>query len=337
MFFLLDIQEIDQQLRNTVSKSYPVSTQRNLLTQINRYLDFCLIYKLSPFPAGELHIRRYAQYLSMQVKSVDTVCNYLSTVRTLHKMLGLPQPPLIKDSFWLNRTIMGLKAVMARPIKQSAPVTPQLLIQMSQHVDIKDHQQLVAWVAMLFGFHLFLRKSNLVPDTEKTFDPSKQLTRASICISECALMVDIIWSKTIQYKQKKLTVPIIPLSNNSICAYFWTMVMVQTIPAGPADPAFSYRKKKKGKLIPLTYDKLSHWLKQWIAESGKDSSLYSSHGLRRGGSTFAYESNIPAQTIQILGDWASQAFLRYIDLSLDTRIDSMVKLADAIQQLNDKK
>ena len=64
----------------------------------------------------------------------------------------------------------GLKRVMPHAIKQAEPVTPEILARLNKVVNFTDIIEMVAWTATLVGFYMFLRKSNLVPDTMNTFE-----------------------------------------------------------------------------------------------------------------------------------------------------------------------
>ena len=47
---------------------------------------------------------------------------------------------------------------------------------------------------------------------------------------------------------------------------------------------------------------------------------FSSHSLRRGGITRSFESGVPEITIKTLGNWASDAYKRYINITLESRM-----------------
>ena len=81
---------------------------------------------------------------------------------------------------------------------------------MSYRVDFNNEEQVTAWMALIYGFHMLLHKSNLVPDTQKEFHPEKQLARRNVCLAKHAVLVNLEWSKTLQYKEKVLPVPLIP-------------------------------------------------------------------------------------------------------------------------------
>ena len=60
---------------------------------------------------------------------------------------------------------------------------------------------------------------------------------------------------------------------------------------------------------------------------------YTLHSLRRGGATFAFQSNMEDQMIKLLGDWASNAYRRYCDVSLDKRFNSMQAFVIALNKV----
>ena len=207
-----------------------------------------------------------------------------------------------------------MRLILARPVKQAAPLDPEILEKMFLQVNLKSEEQLVAWVALIFAFHLLLRKSNLVLDTQGEFDPHKQLARHSLCLAQNAILVEIKWSKTLQFKEKVLTLPLVRLKNTTICPVYWAWQLVKCVSGCPHQPLFCYHRK--GKYMVLTYPRLTFWFKEWLDKTGIPSKGFTLHSCRRGGATFLRKANIPGEIIKILGNWASEAYLRYIDLTL---------------------
>ena len=136
-------------------------------------------------------------------------------------------------------------------MRQAEPVNPEILMNMFKFVDTQDEEQIMAWTTLLYGFHLLLRKSNLVPDTQKEFHPEKQIARQDICLAKHTVLVNIQWSKTLQYKEKLLHVPLIQLKNKLICPVHWMWKLVLSVNMRPSDPLFCYHRK--GKFMTLTY------------------------------------------------------------------------------------
>ena len=316
---------LDARVLGLTRKGYQPGTSRNLHYQINRYLDFCLEHKYVPAPCSNIQLRRFAAWVAdtPKIAAYGTVSNYISAVRTFHKIIGLPPPQLTEHLTSL--TLKGLRLEMAQPTKQAFPVTPQIFSRMFAFVDVQSPEQVTAWSALIFVFHLLLRKSNIVPDTQAAFDPNKQLTRGSLTLAANAMLVNIVWSKTLQFREKELLLPLVALANKIICPVFWAWQMIQLNPANANSPAFSYYRGNR--FMTLTYPRLTFWFKLWLTQAGYDATKFTMHSLRRGGATFLHEADIPGKIIQLLGNWASDCYLRYIDLTLQKRVEAAHQFA----------
>ena len=53
-----------------------------------------------------------------------------------------------------------------------------------------------------------------------------------------------------------------------------------------------------------------------IKQIGLNSELYSLHSFRRDGCTFSFQSGIPAELIQLHGDWKSDAYKKILILNI---------------------
>ena len=69
----------------------------------------------------------------------------------------------------------------------------------------------------MVGFFAMLRKSNLVPDAIKSFDPTKQLTRSHVEFREEIAVLAITWAKNIQFKQKIMEIPLFKILGSPLC------------------------------------------------------------------------------------------------------------------------
>ena len=227
----------------------------------------------------------------------------------------------------------GLKRWMPHAIKQAEPITPELLVKISKVINYKDKIKIISWTATLLDFYMFLRKSNLVPDTMDTFNGEEQFCRKDINLLglDRAMMVEIRWSKTIQHKQKILRLPVLPARNKAICPVFWTHFMINLIPAKPENPVLAL--PGSGKKLALSANQLIYRIRKWLKVIGQDATVFLLHSLRRGGATFAYQSDIEAEMIKLMGDWASDAYKHYIDVSMDKRYESMKLFVEALNRL----
>ena len=321
---------LDIQVAHTKGEAIKDSTKRNMLTQLSAYQKFCDLYQLQYFPADNKQICRFGQHLASRFKSPEAVGNYLSAVRTFMALLGLPIPdPTEKEMRMFNQ---GLKRIMDHEVKQAAPITPEILIKMSRVVDYTSQVDMVAWVATLVGFTMFLRRSNLVPDNMESFNPHMQFRRQDFNVTGplTVMMAEITWAKNLQFKQKILRLPILPTANKAICPVMWVHYMMHKVPAEPNDPAFTIWSE--GKKKALSANQLIARLRDWLKLIKEDQDQYSLHSLRRGGATFAYQCNIEAEMIKRLGNWASDAYKRYIDVSMDERYETVKAFVEGLNK-----
>ena len=49
--------------------------------------------------------------------------------------------------------------------------------------------------------------------------------------------------------------------------------------------------------------------------------VFTGHSFRRGGATWAFDTGVPGELIQICGDWASDAYKRYLEFGLRRKLD----------------
>ena len=99
--------------------------------------------------------------------------------------------------------------------------------------------------------------------------------------------------------------------------------MLHRIPGKSYHNLFSFREG--GVTLPVTYKDLTMQMRQWLRKAGvQNTSAYSSHSLHRGGMTAVFENGVPEITIKTLGSWASNAYRRYIDTTLNSRLKAWI-------------
>ena len=130
----------------------------------------------------------------------------LHSVKFLHQALNLPFP---EGDFKLDMTMQGLKRKLARVPFQVLPITPKVLRDMYQHLDMRKKSDLALWCAFLLSFYALLRKKNVVPQT-KQHDPLKVVSRrhVKINLAENRIYLYVGFSKTNQFGAKDLVIPI---------------------------------------------------------------------------------------------------------------------------------
>lgn len=58
--------------------------------------------------------------------------------------------------------------------------------------------------------------------------------------------------------------------------------------------------------------------------------MFSSHSFRRGGATHTFRSEVPEDLIQLHGDWKSDAYKKYLALSMENKLIVAHKMKEHI-------
>ena len=140
------------------------------------YVQFCEWLEIDPFPANEWRLVLYTTYLSLTMQSTDSIKAYCSTVCELQEVRGYE--PIHRGRIYA-KAIQGIRRLLMHEVKHAQPITVEMLMDMAEFIDVNNQKQLATWVCILFGFFLFLRKSNLVP-VKREHDHLHQLSCADI-------------------------------------------------------------------------------------------------------------------------------------------------------------
>lgn len=285
------------------------------------YLKFCDKYKVKPVPISHTNLGRYIAYLSYHL-SFRSIRNYLSVVRWLHLEAGMPNP---SDCHYVSSIVKGTKRTLGDAVNQKLPITPTLLLGILKKINLQSAKDITFWAACLVAFFSFFRKSNLLAPSLQLFNPDKHLSRDNITFSSKGAVIKVKWSKTIQFQERELLIPLPHIPNSPLCpscALFLSLNRFK--PNNKVASAFMYRMG--GTTHLLSYNDFLSRLRECLHLLGLDPSKYTGHSFRRGGASFALECGVPNDLIQVQGDWRSLAYQRYLDPSLTYR----QKVADTL-------
>ena len=120
-------------------------------------------FQFSLLPLQMTNICMFMAHLATQGKRQSTIKNYLSSLSMYGKLRGY-QPINLNNTF-IRLTLWGILQTVKIESKIAKPLTFTMLNKMVHHVDFTHPIKEAAWAAIMLGFHLLLRKSNLVPNT----------------------------------------------------------------------------------------------------------------------------------------------------------------------------
>ena len=242
--------ELDHEVTNYQRQAYAATTKSSYMSQMRSYLSFCVYYGYQPLPAAALTLNRYAAFLARSLYA-SSIPAYLNAVRILHLEHGLTDPT--KNSFQLATKLQGIKRVKGLTVSQKKPITPQILLAFKSHLNLDNPSHATFWAACLVAFFGLLRKANLLCKGLTQFDPSKHLRQGNILFfTDWAIIINR-WSKTIQFSQRALTIPVPRIAQHPLCPYTVLEQAFRLVPAPLSGPAFIIPASTEGGLTPLTY------------------------------------------------------------------------------------
>ncbi|XP_033737479.1 uncharacterized protein LOC117325409 [Pecten maximus] len=294
--------------------AFAEGTSRNLDIQWQAFFLFCEAFQREPLPVNTQTICLYIQFLSRSMKSPDSIRNYVSGVKTLHILTDTDYSQV--RQFEVNLALRGVARLNPHCPHRASPITPRILLEFVKFINFSDPLHATLWCSFLLSFYVMIRKSNIVASSGG-FKPEQILLRQDISVQGDMLMVCLKWSKTNQFGKRKHVIPLIRIPSSKLCPVLAFHNMCDLVPAPPEAPAFSMPGTRSK---PISYSCFQKFLKFLIVQTGRDPALFSSHSFRRGGATWAFQSNVPGELIQLQGDWASDAYKIYLDHSLEQKM-----------------
>ena len=164
----------------------------------------------------------------------------------------------------------GIKRINGERVTQKLPITPDVLHKMQCHLHLDSSFDATFWAACLVAFFSFFRKSNLLPPSTTEFDTKRHLRKCDVRLFPWGIILVVRWSKTIQYRDRTLLVPVPKIAHSSLCP--WSAVTRAFKVAGvyqsnksASESAFTYLED--GVLKTLTYTTFTTKLKRILDDT----------------------------------------------------------------------
>ena len=294
-----------------MSQYFTKQSQQNVISHLRQLSIFCVTFGETFLPVSRNTLLGFIELLSRSC-GFDHVQHVVSSIKFLHQFTGNFFPG---DSFEFKVLLRGLKRKLAKNPKQALPITPEMLVLMYEHVNINFPAELAHWTAFIFALRLLYRKSSIAPTSLQKFDPAKGLSREKAVLSEGVVLVYQNYSKTNTFMATTRVTPLVPSQIQALNpVYHYTKLVSENVVQGTC-PAFSFYEA--GLLKCVTHKSFTDYLKYLLVKIGLDPSSWSGHSFRRGGASLLYRLGIDPLTIQACGDWSSDTFLRYLEVTFD--------------------
>ena len=304
-----------QEVRSTRLHAFAKGTYSNLRTQFRSYFGFCVYFQRTPLPAHIDTMCCYAQFLSRVMKP-PSIRNYLSGVKMLHIFLGYEYT--ISDDFHMHLTIRGIERIIQHVPQRAKPITPAILQAIHSLSFSFSSLERSVFACGLFLFFTMARAGSILPTSHHT--PTHQfLTRDRVNYSREGILVTLLHTKTIQTGKRRLHIPL-PSTGSVLCPVKAYSASIATVPRRHFTPAFVYFADDKVQW--LTTSTFTDTFRRLLARASiDDATAYTGHSFRRGGASWAFQSGVPGELIQICGDWASDAYKTYLEFNTQNKLD----------------
>lgn len=281
-------------------------------SHLKLFTQFCHDLGHQPFPVQVTTILRYLAFLSASGRAFGTTHNHISSIKHFHLLLGFA--PGWDSAYLFQLALRGSKRYLGTATFRKLPITPKLLLSMVRLFNLGNPLHAAMWALFLVAFFSFLRKSNLVTDSPGVTSDKLPRRRDFVLTSEGAFL-QIRATKTIQFSQRILTIPLPFIPSSPPCPVSALHNHFRLNNLAPSDFLFSVKTSNTSSPRPLTYRNFTSFLSKVIALLDLDPQSFSPHSFRRGGASFAFECNVPAELIKFQGDWRSDAYLVYLEMS----------------------
>ena len=211
--------------------------------------------------------------------------------------------------------------------------TTFMLHRMAFFFDLRIPLHAAMWALFLVAFFSFLRNFNLVVKNMRSVSSVKVLCCSHLILNENTAFLRILATKTIQFAQRSLNIPLPVIPGSILCpvAALHTHLKLNQVPASA--PLFSVLASDSESVQAITYPQFSRFLARSLQAIGADPSEFSPHSFRRGGATFAFDCGLPAELIKLQGDWRSDAYLVYLEMTDHQKRTAVNAMAHALQQI----
>ena len=241
--------------------------------------------------------------------------NYISGLKFLHILMGHEYS--FTSDYVLSLVFRGVEKTLRHVPVRAQPVTPSILHAMASVVDFDNQKDISCLCAGVFMFMLMARAGNVFIRADNGLHVG--LKHKHVRCEGDVILVTFKRTKTIQFGKRVLQIPIVAIPASPICPVTLYRRMVQLTPGSPPSaPLFAVMDRD------LCYPMSKAWfLTRFRVLLGKagvpNPDAFSCPSFRRGGASWAFRAGLPGELIQAHGDWASDCYKLYIDITMQSK------------------
>lgn len=247
------------------------------------------------------------------VKSPATIRNYISSLSSAYRQMGLDPSPFL--SFKVQNALTSIDNNVRHVPAPALPVSPALLKRIMRLARRLPNGESIA-AAFILMFQTFYRQSNFGAATSLAFDPTRHLTRGDIRVEEGAVTVTHKWSKSHQAASHRAFTVIPAIQGSDLCPKAALVRMEADVPTRHRQqPLLMFKDENH---IPISYLR-KMWKTIITVLRIPQANRYTLHSLRRGAATHIYSVDPSTrEEIKRHGLWRSNAVDSYLPKNCPT-------------------
>lgn len=268
-------------------------------------------------------ISLFLLHLAIQGLSYSTINNEVSALVTFAKIYR--QPIDLRSDFELSLTLKSLRPLLGDKPRRKQELFPSDLVNIHTVIDWSKFMEESAWIGILFLYRMMLRKSHIfVGEFNQNL-----LKRRDVVFEDWGLIVYVNHTKTIQYQQRMLEIPI-HKGGGTLCLVSQLWNYFRKYPMPPNEPILSRFYAGRVQLVDCrsSLTLLKRWAR--ICKIDKDLGM---HSLRRGTATLMSLAGMQLSDIKDRGDWHSTAVLQYLSYPIGRKINIDRQIVQFINQV----
>ena len=169
--------------------------------------------------------------------------------------------------------LRGSKRLPGAAPFRKLPITPKLLLFIARLFNLGNPLHAAMWALFLVSFFSFLRKSNLVVDSPSATS-DKLPRRCDFVLAPEGAFLQIRATKTIQFKQRILSIPLPFIPNSPLCPVSALINHFRLNRLASSDFLFSVKSSHSLPPRPITYRHFASFLSKVITTLDLDSQSF---------------------------------------------------------------
>lgn len=282
-------------------------TCANHLSTLKAFVKFLTTYRIDFMSPTDESVCAYLENCLRTVKSPSTVRNYVSSLASAYRRMGLDAE--VFNTYKVRTALMSIDKNVRHMSSPSLAVTPAILRKVIAVISkLREGTSICAILVLMF--HTFCRISNFCAPSVLEFDSTRQFTRDDIRIGPDHVALFHKWSKSHQKSSHRAWITVPRVEYSKLCPHKWVCEMLRAVPTRcHHQPLLCFNDYNH---MPATYLQRI-WNSVMSVINVPNYQAYTLHGLRRGGASHVFDCDSGArEDIKAHGLWRSDTVDKYL-------------------------